>query len=344
MPRVFGHGGLRLVLLSVLEDGPKHGYEVIVALEERFMGMYRPSSGTVYPRLAALEEEGLIAGEDVDGRRVYRLTDAGREELARRRSELDETVLTATSAVVTAMHDLQAEVRSTVAAVQADLGLAVADARRQGGDLAGTVSVAETAAREAWRASEQSRRLAVEEAKRVRRAADDLRRQAGYEARVAARQAGDLAREALRDAGRAGAEAAVKARAAWSAGSSPAPGEATPAADAPAPAEATPTGDAGAGTGAVDEPPAVSLVDVAGVDDGTHAVDDAVARARAGVEDLAADVARWAGEAVDQVRRHLPDDAQRARLWGALAEARRVFLETLVGGPDQGAEGPSETE
>ena len=363
MPRVFGHGGLRLVLLSVLEDGPKHGYEIIVALEERFMGMYRPSSGTVYPRLAALEEEGLISGEEVGGRRVYRLTEAGREELTRRRAELDETVLTATSAVVTAMHDLQAEVRSTVAAVQADLGLAVADARRQAGDLAGTMSAAETAAREAWRASEQSRRLAVEEAKRVRRAADDLRRQAGYEARVAARQAGDLAREALRDAGRAGAEAAVKARAAWS----PGPRTAAPAApsddtgapprqpDAPVVATAPDVPDIPLPTVAPDAPRAPLAPDggpkvraAALVPDGvvgaTRAEDTGAARMRAGVDDLAADVARWAGEAVDQVRRHLPDDAQRARLWGALAEARRVFVETLVGEPDQDAGGPSGTE
>jgi len=374
MPRVFGHGGLRLVLLSVLEDGPKHGYEIIVALEQRFMGMYRPSSGTVYPRLAALEEEGLIAGEDVAGRRVYRLTDAGREELQRRRSELDETVLTATSAVLAAMHELQAEVRSTVAAVQADLGLAVADARRQTGDVSGYASAAETAAREAWRASENSRRLAVEEAKRVRRAADELRRQAGYEARVAARQAGDLARDALRDAGRAAAEAAVKARAARTPGSRP-PGDGAPfradtaTAGAGTADEPVDTGPVGAGpattaplevangAGVGGEPaatapaPAGTGTDAAGEplgsgprESGASATDAAVARARAGVDDLAADVARWAGEAAEQVRRHLPDDAQRARLWGALAEARRVFLETLVGDPDQGADGPTGAE
>jgi len=356
MTRVFSHGGLRLVLLSLLEDGPKHGYELILALEERFMGMYRPSSGTVYPRLAALEEEGLIAGDEVAGRRVYRLTEAGREELNRRRSELDETVLTATSAVVAAMHDLQAEVRSTVAAVQADLGAAVADARRQAGDLGGTVSAAETAAREAWRASENSRRLAVEEAKRVRRAADDLRRQAGYEARVAARQAGDLAREAIRDAGRASAEAAIKARAAWAPAPPPehgapadAPVDAPAAGTAPAdvPAAGTPADVPAAGTAPADAPVAgtgpmvPSTTDAAG---GTGGGDRAVARARAGVDDLAADVARWAGEAAEQVRRHLPDEAQRARLWGALAEAKRVFLDTLTGDADQGAEGPSGTE
>ena len=148
MTRVFNHGGLRLVLLSLLEDGPKHGYELILALEERFMGMYRPSSGTVYPRLAALEEEGLITGTEVDGKRSYALTDAGREELVRRRTELDETVMSATSTLRTAMEGLQAEIRTAVAAVQAEVGHAVAEARR---GVAETVRAPDSPARQAWR-------------------------------------------------------------------------------------------------------------------------------------------------------------------------------------------------
>ncbi|HEY2429393.1 MAG TPA: PadR family transcriptional regulator, partial [Acidimicrobiales bacterium] len=166
MVRIFGHGGLRLVLLSLLEDGPKHGYELIIGIEDRFMGMYRPSSGTVYPRLAALEEEGLISGTDSGGKRIYALTDAGRAELSRRRTELDDTVTSATTTVRAVMDDIQAEVRSTIAAVQADLEDAVAQARRHAGGVADTVSAAEAVTREAWRASEDARRLAVDEARR----------------------------------------------------------------------------------------------------------------------------------------------------------------------------------
>ena len=82
------HGQLRLYLLALLDSGPKHGYELITALSDRFGGTYRPSAGTVYPRLARLEEEGLVQRVD-DGRKgTYALTDAGREELAARRGDL----------------------------------------------------------------------------------------------------------------------------------------------------------------------------------------------------------------------------------------------------------------
>jgi len=85
---VFAHGQLRLYLLALLDEGPRHGYEVIRALEERFNGLYSPSAGTVYPRLAKLEEEGLVERTD-DGRKAtYRITDAGRREVAARELDL----------------------------------------------------------------------------------------------------------------------------------------------------------------------------------------------------------------------------------------------------------------
>ena len=60
MSPVFAHGSLRLYLLVLLADHPMHGYEVIQALGDRFGGTYVPSAGTVYPRLAKLEAEGLV--------------------------------------------------------------------------------------------------------------------------------------------------------------------------------------------------------------------------------------------------------------------------------------------
>ncbi|MQS13989.1 PadR family transcriptional regulator [Streptomyces kaniharaensis] len=90
MSPVFGHGRLRLYLLKLLDEAPRHGYEVIRLLEERFQGLYAPSAGTVYPRLAKLEQEGLVTHSTEGGRKVYRLTDAGRAELASRQGELDE--------------------------------------------------------------------------------------------------------------------------------------------------------------------------------------------------------------------------------------------------------------
>ena len=90
MAPVFGHGQLRLYLLAILEGGPRSGYDIIRGLEDRFEGLYSPSAGTVYPRLAKLEEEGLIERTDEGRRSIYALLPPGREELDRRRGELEE--------------------------------------------------------------------------------------------------------------------------------------------------------------------------------------------------------------------------------------------------------------
>ena len=77
--RFFEGGEVRLALLSVLDEGPQHGYELMTALEARSDGLHRPSAGTVYPTLQQLQDEGLVtstAGEG--GKRVYTLTQAGR--------------------------------------------------------------------------------------------------------------------------------------------------------------------------------------------------------------------------------------------------------------------------
>ena len=72
-------GDIRWALLLELLDGPGHGYELIGRLESRSGGMWRPSAGSVYPTLQMLEDEGLIAGRDQDGKRVFELTDDGRD-------------------------------------------------------------------------------------------------------------------------------------------------------------------------------------------------------------------------------------------------------------------------
>jgi DNA-binding PadR family transcriptional regulator len=86
--RFFGPGEVRLALLSLLADEPMHGYELMKRLEERSGGIYRASAGTIYPTLQQLEDEGQIVSESVSGKRVYKLTEAGRREL----KERDETV------------------------------------------------------------------------------------------------------------------------------------------------------------------------------------------------------------------------------------------------------------
>jgi len=79
--RFFEFGEVRLAILSLLRDDPKHGYQLIKELSDRSGGLYRASAGTVYPTLQQLEDEGLIESERLEGRRVYRLTAAGKAEL-----------------------------------------------------------------------------------------------------------------------------------------------------------------------------------------------------------------------------------------------------------------------
>ena len=74
---------VRLALLSLLDDGPGHGYELMKRLEERSGGMYKASAGTVYPVLQQLEDEGLARCVEEEEKKVYHLTEAGREELGR---------------------------------------------------------------------------------------------------------------------------------------------------------------------------------------------------------------------------------------------------------------------
>jgi DNA-binding PadR family transcriptional regulator len=89
--RVFGHGGLRFVLLQLIADKPAHGYELIKAIEDRLGGSYAPSPGVVYPTLTLLEELGHLSVETADGggRKRYSITASGQEFLAANREMAD---------------------------------------------------------------------------------------------------------------------------------------------------------------------------------------------------------------------------------------------------------------
>jgi DNA-binding PadR family transcriptional regulator len=78
-----GRGNVRAAILALLAERPMHGYEMIQELEQRTGGVWRPSPGSVYPTLQLLEDENLIVGEQVEGRRRFALTDAGRAEAER---------------------------------------------------------------------------------------------------------------------------------------------------------------------------------------------------------------------------------------------------------------------
>lgn len=88
--RFFGHGDLRVVILALLEEQARHGYELIKELEQRTGGAYRPSPGVVYPTLAMLEDEGLIRqAEGEAGRKHFEITPDGKAELDRTRAGVE---------------------------------------------------------------------------------------------------------------------------------------------------------------------------------------------------------------------------------------------------------------
>jgi DNA-binding PadR family transcriptional regulator len=85
-------GDVRSAILVLLRERSMHGYEMIQQLEERTGGRWRPSAGSIYPTLQLLEDEGLVKGEEIDGKRVFSLTEQGSEAaegIAERRQPWD---------------------------------------------------------------------------------------------------------------------------------------------------------------------------------------------------------------------------------------------------------------
>jgi DNA-binding PadR family transcriptional regulator len=77
-------GDVRSAILALLDDRPMHGYEMIQELEERTGGRWTPSAGSIYPTLQLLEDEGLVTAEEVEGRKVYSLTETGQKAVPER--------------------------------------------------------------------------------------------------------------------------------------------------------------------------------------------------------------------------------------------------------------------
>ena len=129
--RLFGHGDLRLYLLQSLEDGPRHGYDLIRLMEDRLLGMYTPSAGTIYPRLQSLEDAGLVTSEEVDGRRTYRLTEFGWAELEDRRDEVEELQARLAKSVGELAREIRDDVRASVRDLRQEIRDASRDVRRE---------------------------------------------------------------------------------------------------------------------------------------------------------------------------------------------------------------------
>ena len=213
MSPVFRHGGLRLYLLKLLDEAPRHGYEVIRLLQDRFMGVYSPSPGTIYPRLARLEEEGLVTHDEVDGKKVYRITDKGREEIQARLDDLAELEEELTESVRDIAREVTEDVRDTVRNLREELTWMTRDVRRESRERARrTPGSGEGDARE------RARRARDEVRESARRARDEARQGAaraqagahGPEADV--RDAARQAREALREQARQARDEARQGR------------------------------------------------------------------------------------------------------------------------------------
>jgi DNA-binding PadR family transcriptional regulator len=130
MTPVFSHGDLRLYLLNLLDEGPRHGYDIMQALSDRTGGTYTPSAGTIYPRLAKLEEEGLVT-KVVDGRKtVYQITDAGRAEVAARAGDLEGIEAGLADSVRLIADEVRGSVREAMKSLRADLAAASRDEQR----------------------------------------------------------------------------------------------------------------------------------------------------------------------------------------------------------------------
>ncbi|MFT4051066.1 MAG: PadR family transcriptional regulator [Microbacterium sp.] len=124
MPPVFSHGDLRLYLLSLIDESPRHGYDLIQALADRTGGTYTPSAGTIYPRLAKLEDEGLVT-KTVDGRKtVYEITDAGRAEVRARAGDLEGIEAGLADTVRLIADEVRGSVRAAMKSLRADLATA----------------------------------------------------------------------------------------------------------------------------------------------------------------------------------------------------------------------------
>lgn len=220
MPPVFAHGRLRLYLLKLLDEAPRHGYEIIRLLEERFQGLYAPSAGTVYPRLAKLEAEGLVTHTTEGGRKVYSITDAGRAELADRGGELADLELQIRESVAALASDIREDVSGSARDLRREMQEAAQQARRDTGRGKGGRTGTEPDAEEdgagrphpevgdyfdgvfgdaeSWRqAKEEFRRAKDEWKEQARRAKEESRRarQDAQRARKQARDAQEFARE-----------------------------------------------------------------------------------------------------------------------------------------------------
>lgn len=114
--RFFERGDLKFVILSLIKEQPRHGYDVIQELEKKFHGLYNPSAGTVYPVLQLLEDQDFVTIDQKAGKKVYSITPAGEKYLEENKEELDrmESRSKHFGHFGEQMHELRDEMRQTM--------------------------------------------------------------------------------------------------------------------------------------------------------------------------------------------------------------------------------------
>ncbi|WP_105567521.1 PadR family transcriptional regulator [Microbacterium halophytorum] len=130
MPPVFSHGDLRLYLLHLLDESPRHGYDIMQALSERTGGTYTPSAGTIYPRLAKLEADGLVTKRSEGRKSVYEITDAGRGEVRARADDVTAIENGLADSVRLIADEVRTSVQAAMKSLRADLAAAAKAERK----------------------------------------------------------------------------------------------------------------------------------------------------------------------------------------------------------------------
>ncbi|MDC7803845.1 PadR family transcriptional regulator [Sphingomonas sp. BLCC-B65] len=198
MPPVFSHGDLRLYLLNLLDESPRHGYDLMQALSDRTGGTYTPSAGTIYPRLSKLEEEGLVT-KTVDGRKtVYAITEAGRAEVAARARELEGIEAGLADSVRLIADEVRGSVREAMKSLRADLA-ASAQSERDNADRDRTGARASASAS----AGEEARQSSREQMRRAEAIVSEFRATVRADLRTHLAHGGQLAADAVDDLSRA---------------------------------------------------------------------------------------------------------------------------------------------
>ena len=208
MAPVFSHGDLRLYLLNLLDESPRHGYDLMQALSDRTGGTYTPSAGTIYPRLAKLEEEGLVT-KSVEGRKtIYAITEAGHAEVVARAGDLEGIEAGLADSVRLIADEVRGSVREAMKSLRADLAAAAQAEQGAAKERAQSDDVARADARSASRADarEQVRRAEAIVTDFRTSVRTDLRTHLARGGSLAASVVDDLARsldDTLRDLARA---------------------------------------------------------------------------------------------------------------------------------------------